>query len=366
MAANNFKLFRQDTSGTSEWKGAPKLVPKGSGNGVVDIHANYAWTVSPKAARADIPFIIFEEYALDFSSLITNALYKIRGAGQNILAFGDTLDKAVGALNGEANKNFKDISALSSASAKTEATNPYAGMYAASPTGWSYVAPYLQALVQNVSNTWGNDSSNTLNSGLGELIKGTMNKASNLIDTTNIANITAPSSYAESAKFYNPSNPNSFSVTFPLFNTISVDDIINNWELCYLLTYQNLPNRRSINLLDPPSLYRVTIPGLRQSPVAYISGLSITHVGNIRNVDIYGNGLMKPIPEAYMIKIDFTDLLIQSRNIFQYALDQSQVIATVNANSSGQNSPTVPVSQPANTNSPVKPAFTGFTDVPLP
>jgi hypothetical protein len=245
-------------------------------------------------------------------------------------------------------------------------------MYAASPTGWVYVAPYLQALVQNVTNAWGNDTSNTLDSGLGDIIKGVANKMGSILDATNVANITAPGSYAESAKFYNPSSPNTYTISFPLFNTINVDDIVNNWELCYLLTYQNLPNRRSINLLDPPSLYRVTIPGLRQSPIAYISGLSISHVGNIRNVDIYGTGLMKPIPEAYMVKIDFTDLLINSRNIFKYALDQSQVIATVNATNLTQPqagsqtaiveankfAPTIPVSQPAST-SP-------FHDIPFP
>src|SRR5690606_26003738 len=145
-----------------------------------------------------------------------------------------------------------------------------------------------------------------------------INTLTSLIDQTNLINITAPGTYAERAQFYQPSLGSTFSVTFPLFNTFDYKDIQDNWELCYILTYQNLANRRTINLLDPPVLYEATIEGLRHSPVTYINNLSITNVGNIRMVDI-GIG-KKPIPEAYLVKITFQELLTPSRNIFQYAL----------------------------------------------
>lgn len=331
--ANDYKLFKQAATPNSKWQGAPKLVPKSGTTAIVNIHDNYAWTASPKEARADIPQIIFEELALDLSSLVTSALYKLRGSIQNVQSFSSNAADVLSTIGLTDKQSVADISKLNN-TATSDALNPYAGMYAATPTGWTYIAPYLQEPNQSVSNNWGSDSNggnNSMNNMVGDALKGAVKTAASIVDSTNLLNITAPGSYAETPKFYNPSDTGSYTVQFPLINTLKPDDVVNNWELCYLLTYQNLPNRRSINLLDPPVLYRITIPGMRQSPVAYISNLSIKHVGNIRNIDIYGSGLIKPIPEAYMVTIEFKDLLMNSRNLYKYALDDQKVVATISS-----------------------------------
>lgn len=327
--ANTFNLFKQETAeNNSKWQGAPKLRPK-NGTTVVDILGDYSWTASPKGARKDIPEINFEEYELDLSSLITSALYKLRGGIENVTAFSsemNTIIDKITKLDSAKGTNVKPIEDTLKSASSNE-LNPYAGMYAASPTGWTYRAPYLEELNQGINNQWGDDQGNTFNSAGGAALKGIMDTVENYVNTVNLANITAPGSYAEKVKFFNPGTSSSYSVRFPLLNTLDYNDIVKNWELCYLLTYQNLPNRRSVNLLDPPAIYRVTIPGIRQSPVSYISNLSIQHVGNIRNMEI--NGMMKPIPEAYMVNITFQDLLLNSRNLFKYALDGQQVVATI-------------------------------------
>lgn len=329
MASTNFNLFEiVQPPQNSKWTGAPKLRPKGGSNKTVNIKNDYCWTISPKSARLEIPQIEFEEYELDLSSLITSALYKLRGGIENVQALGQANTEIIKKITGEdVNTVVKSLDA-SLPSTPTNELNPYAGMYAATKTGFNYVAPYLEELNQGISSRWGDDNpNNTFNSGLGSIVKGFGEKLGSFVDNTNLANIAAPGSYAEKPKFFNPGEPDSYTVRFPLINTYDYKDVVKNWELCYLLTYQNLVNRRSVNLLDPPVLYRVTIPGLRQSPMSYISKLQIQHVGNIRYMDI--NGMPKPIPEAYMVTITFQDLLMNSRNIFKYALDGQTVIATV-------------------------------------
>lgn len=328
MASANFNLFEIVTPPqNSKWHGAPKLRPRG-GQKTVDIKNDYCWTISPKNARLEVPEIRFEEFELDLSSLITSALYKLRGGIENVQALGQANTDIIKKITGEdVNSAVKSLDA-SLPSTSTSELNPYAGMYAATPTGFNYVAPYMEELNQGITNRWGDDNpNNVFNSGLGQIVKNFGESAGKLIDNTNLANIAAPGSYAEKPKFFTPGDADSYTVRFPLINTYDYKDVVKNWELCYLLTYQNLANRRSVNLLDPPALYRVTIPGLRQSPMSYISKLSIQHVGNIRYMEI--NGLPKPIPEAYMVSITFQDLLLNSRNIFKYALDGQVVIATV-------------------------------------
>lgn len=326
MANEPYNLFRQETAQNSKWGGAPKLRPKSGDFALVDIHGDYAWTASPRGvARAEIPVIEFDELELDLSSLITSALYKLRGGIENLAALGNNIDEVKDKILGTAKSLNINTQTLEN-TVTSDPLNPYAGMYAASPTGWRYVAPYLEGLNQQISNSWGDDTSNVLNSSLGSALKDIGTQAENYLNMTNLANIAAPGSYAEKVKFFNPGDSDSYTIRFPLLNTLEFDDIVKNWELCYLLTYQNLPNRRSVNLLDPPSIYRVTIPGVRQSPAAYIANLSIMHVGAIRNMLIHGK--IKPIPEAYLISITFKDLINNSRNLFKYALDNQQVVAT--------------------------------------
>jgi hypothetical protein len=67
--------------------------------------------------------------------------------------------------------------------------------------------------------------------------------------------------------------------TFPLYNNVSYESLVRNFELCTMLTYQQLANKTSRVLLDPPVMYEVEIPGKFYSPYAYIANLSIQGLG---------------------------------------------------------------------------------------
>jgi hypothetical protein len=119
-----------------------------------------------------------------------------------------------------------------------------------------------------------------------------------------------------------------YTFQFPLYNinstgignTDPTNTILKNWELCYLLTYQNLVNKRNFYTGIPPVFYEVNIPGIHYCKASYISDLNISNVGNIRLMSLPLNGSTKcdvNIPDAYLIEITLTDLLQPSKNLLQ-------------------------------------------------
>jgi hypothetical protein len=122
-----------------------------------------------------------------------------------------------------------------------------------------------------------------------------------------------------------------------LYNTTgTLEELRNNWELCYILTYQNLPNRKGINFLDAPCLYRVDIPGFKLLPLATLESISITNIGNTRLINLKNGEIIekfnnsssdvKLIPEAYKVEISFKSVLTNTRNTFLSNADPSQKI----------------------------------------
>ena len=147
-----------------------------------------------------------------------------------------------------------------------------------------------------------------------------------------------PGTSREKIKGFTPSETgDSVSLTFYLFNTLNINDIQNNWEFLYTLTYQNLPNRRSINLLDPPCIYSVDIPGYKRFPVANIEKLKVSNEGTTRYVDLEtgevksqaGGNNVKMIPEAYKVTLNIRSLLTPTQNLFQWSDDSNRVINVI-------------------------------------
>jgi hypothetical protein len=103
-----------------------------------------------------------------------------------------------------------------------------------------------------------------------------------------------------------------------------------------LLTYQNLANRKGINLLDPPCLYSATIAGYKQLPICWVTNFQVTNVGTTRLIDITTGEIdergavspyIKMIPEAYRISFTLQSSLKNARNIFQFVEDPSYKVS---------------------------------------
>ena len=118
---------------------------------------------------------------------------------------------------------------------------------------------------------------------------------------------------------------NNLFIKFPLINTIqrqSTSSIQANYELLWLLMFQNKPYKTSFARTPPPKIYTISVPGQFSFPYAYISKLEINFLGTIRRTDVVVPVISKsepdkiktttikaPIPDAYEVTIEFTSLI---------------------------------------------------------
>lgn len=255
-----------------------------------------------------------------------------------------------------------------------KALEPYNGLYAVEPTGFVYVLPYYSASnMVTVGNTWGApgddfaQGASQAGNGVGGLIKsltgGSKTEAGPAtaepsggvagkiigaavgatVGAIDIAEGVAKMAIASTAgamvkeeikAFKGTGAYETAGVDFYLYNTLEhggdVSAIKKNWEFCYLITYQNLPNRKGINYLDAPSLYKVDVSGYKSLPLAYLSKITINNVGNVRLIDMNtgdaathgeSGSNIKMIPEAYKISLEFTGVLLNTRNTFLFNAD---------------------------------------------
>lgn len=244
-------------------------------------------------------------------------------------------------------------------SQKTSANDPYSNLYVGVASKIEYILPYIS--IDNmigINASWqepGKDSPIT------RLIEGSKQQlkrsgsggeaavgAVDFITTALEAAVLAgePGAAREKIKGYTPpESGDSVEVSFYLFNTIDSKLTKMNWELLYVLTYQNLPNRRGINLLDPPCIYEVEIPGYKRFPVANIEKLKVSNEGTTRYVDLNtGNtvpvgttGNVKLVPEAYRVTLTVRSLLTPTQNLFGWSDGQNTVQVFNAARSPGLN-----------------------------
>lgn len=419
LPGNSTSTEIQDESGQN--KTTKKLLAN-AGTQIIDVHAEYPWTLSPVAARATTPAIEITEYKQVLSSELLGYAYSLAGTVDNFrvaaanlpvatrataglvksatntlqnvpgLGFASKLVGGVAQLVGNAtkegyeealNKQFSEVQKGAAEVDKSDVTKndpnngflaPYRGLYAVEPTGFIYRLPYKSESNFSQSNSWG-DPEKYAGKALGSVLQtffgggggagadggaaggeegaggpGIGQVAGSIMDIAKgVMTATGGVIKAEKPKSYQgPQSTESITVKFILYNTINFKDIKRNWELCYLLSYQNLPNRKGINLMDPPKLYRLLIPGYRQFPMCWVTSLDIKNLGAVRMLDITDENSIintrisplaagaassyspsvKLVPEAYEITITFESAFYSSQNLFAYSLNPSSVVTT--------------------------------------
>jgi len=263
---------------------AQYLVP--AGTGAVDILNDYRWTLTEKNGREETPVAILTEFRLLQSALMNSARYYFTGLGQQV---------------------------VSSQNTYLPGMRGYAGLFDFNnPTGFWYQVPYFSEVHNEVSSTW--SSLDIL-----EKIKSVFGGVGSVLETaTNAAMLGYEMNYPrvgimDRPKLWESSTPRTINIKFPLFNTVNIDDIKKNWDLCYLLLYQNMFNKRDFITAIPPVFYTVFIPGQFFSIAMYVSDLKIYNRGNIRKVNI--NDTLKNIPDVYEIDMTLTDMIMPSQNM---------------------------------------------------
>ena len=319
----------------------------------LDVVHDFAWYAGPRASssRLDkIPRGLIVERKQILNSLLSGALYYLNTIKRTTdeLSGGklSELTSALGKLNSKAEGTFlenatkavsgfiEDAKKAGSDDARLLENNnlkSLIGIYLTQKTGFNYILPYLNN-PYDVGTSWNDEGTGPL--------AGLVNKGMAVVDEiSRLVNITQPGVYIQKPKYYNfEQEGKSVSFNFPLFNTVNIGDELqykNNYELLWLLTYQNKPFKTSFARTVPGKIYSVVIPGVVSMPYAYISNMSVDFKGTVRQLEVDVPTVYKaPIPEAYVVNITFTSLLNDFANTmvgsgFTASLDGNNLSATI-------------------------------------
>ena len=359
----------------------------------VNVVNDFYWTYSPLGAsrRQEVPKIILTEKRLKTNAMVAQIIASFNTAtegvgnvldnlkkseiGPYVSSFTETLQKlaesAGNAINNALTEEQKKQIAIAKARAKsylnrlqnktvddnpimkTDLLQAYKDLYPTIDTGWRYIFPYFDDYYSSSQNVFGSDGvGNLMNVGIetSELI-------TNLAAAAGALQKPFGFSFQERAKFYNfPTEGEEISFTFPLINTgsASFDDVVRNWQLLFMLLYQNKPARLNRSIIEPPVIYQVEIPGQKFYPFCYVSSITVDFKGarrelkfqlpfqntvyndsgrteGVEEVPIIDEQIQTEnrtfttiIPDAYMVKITLKSLLAETRNFMVYALQAGQ------------------------------------------
>lgn len=315
MAVASSALFKQvsptgfNTIVASDRGGlADFLVPLNSG--AVDVLNDYCWTLTDKKGRNETPKVILTEWRLLQSSLINSSRYYTAGLSQQVVS--------------SKNPYLKDMKG-------------YTGLFDfENPTGFWYSLPYFNDTANEVSNTWttldilekAKNALNIISPGTGEAVELGIG-VGGLAYEANYPRV----GIMDRPKLWESSGFRSINIKFPLYNTVNFTDIKRNWDLCYLLMYQNMFNKRDFVTAIPPVFYTVYIPGQFFTIAAYVSELKIYNRGNVRFLDIDGSGKKRNVPDVYEIDMTLTDMVMPSQNMLTAILKEEPVsVQDINEN----------------------------------
>ena len=308
---------------------------------VIDVVNDFSWYAGPKATPAalnKIPCVFLTEREQLLSSLISGGLYYLNNTARAVDTFaqsgfvtsllgdaqeGGNVEKLVTKFQSGAKAAF---SAVQSAAGGTESDRlllnqhnlkSLEGIYFTKPTGFNYRLPLYSAPSTPLSPGYGEGGDDNF-------VQGAVDMGVNLVrNISQAVNFAQPGTYIEEPKYFSGVNNRSETVEFPLSNTIrrgTVSPIQQNYELLWLLAFQNTPYKTSFSRTPPPKIYSVTVPGQFSMPYAFIKEMSVSFTGTVRKTSVVvpsGNGegtigskvIQTNVPEAYNVSLTFESLI---------------------------------------------------------
>ncbi len=194
--------------------------------------------------------------------------------------------------------------------------DPYEGIYSPEKTGFEYTFPYYTSLLKSKDSKFGDTYSGDGKGALPTFLDSMLSKADS--PSYGARALVEPGVFIEKTQFYQfkQDGGESISFSFPLLNTISQEQINENYQFLFLLIYQNTMYRKDRSAFIPPCIYEVLVPGTRYMKWAHISRLGIDFIGTRRMIEVdSGIGVFKTIvPEAYNVNITVTGLHEEAGN----------------------------------------------------
>lgn len=297
--------------------------------GIIDVYRTFDWTASPLNnanfnSIAKTPFAKLNEYRMDDLSIINSMLYYAQAFGDQIGTVANTVapnviddiqsltstvrNKVLGATGTNVQQQRKSQESIW--------TKPYEGLYSLQPTQFTYYLPYFE-----------NDAFNRVESSYAEMTApglDAMKKAREF--TSNFSKLLAPGQYIESPKMFALSDANAprIDIKFPLLNTLSFEGAVRNYQLLWLLTFQNTPQRVTKSVVEMPRMYDVYIPGVTFMKFAYIESMRVDFIGVRRRVTIPMPSCEAPgqpieievvMPDAYQVTMSLRSTIMNANNM---------------------------------------------------
>lgn len=306
-------------------------------NGIIDVVNSFSWYSGPPAGRAaldKIPCAFLIEREQKLSSLISGAIYYLNASAKGIDAALQSAEKApmlksllsklnVGGNNSFANKmknlagNIAGDVTLDAQLLTSHNLKSLQGIYLTKETGFQYRLPFYNS-THAFQQSWGDRQKDNL-------LTGIVDAGTEIVENVSgYVNIAQPGVYIEKPKYFNTAETGeSREITFPLINTInrhSRSAVQANYELLWLLTFQNRPYKTSFSRTPPPKLYSISVPGQFSFPYAYINNMQVEFLGTTRRTSVTiptlgadnkigSKSIRVPVPEAYNVSITFTSLI---------------------------------------------------------
>lgn len=325
----------------------------------IDVVKDYDWKVSPNNDIVEQPYILLKEYYVDKSSLAAQALYQLQATVESMFQNFDIIAKrtfisdfiksatqpdlslgppeeppkdivsVLNELRQGAEANIEELKATIGHDGdiqKNGIIDPYVGLYILRETDFNYKIPYFSSKHTQKSSNWDSNYS-----GAGQtLVTDLMSRGVDFVASfgTGIpvfGSLFEPGLYIERGKFYQPlPGAETISFSFPLLNTLNEESIQKNFDLIWLLVYQNSSFRKNKTEVTPPCLYQVLIPGVKFLLFAYICDISIEYLGTRRKILLKHpktNAQVNTIvPEAYNLKITLRSMTTDSGNFMLQSL----------------------------------------------
>ena len=308
---------------------------------VIDVVNDFSWYAGPKATSAalnKVPCVFLTEREQLLSSLISGGLYYLNNAARAVDTFaqsgfiksllgdaqkGGNVEKFIQGGQAAARKTFESVQAAATGTESDRLLlnqhnlKSLEGIYFTKPTDFHYRLPLYSQPSTPLSPGYGEGGGDNF-------VQGAVDMGVDIVrNIASAVNFAQPGTYIEEPKYFEGIGTRTETIDFPLSNTVrrgTVSPIQQNYELLWLLAFQNTPYKTSFSRTPPPKIYSVQVPGQFSMPYAYISGMSVNFVGTVRKTSVVvpsGNGtgvvgskvIQTPVPEAYQVSISFTSLI---------------------------------------------------------
>ena len=222
----------------------------------------------------------------------------------------------------------------------------YEDIYGVLKSNFRYRIPFFTKDWKSITTKFADDNGDSKDSNLISRAVGKIDEGYDFVK--NIGDRLTTGFAMDFAKSYNYGSENpETKINFILDNTYDsftdkegVPSYQKNWELIFLLLYQNLPNKRNRLFFDPPVIYRADVPGVFHYLYSYMSKLEVTALGNTQprkiSLNIKDNkestdnkqSTETLIPEAFNVSITLKSLLPETKNLFLNSYNTSVTTST--------------------------------------